>query len=184
MDRIIFVDTETGGVDPSKHSLLSVGLVAWDYNDGIIDTIEIFIKQDQYTVTKEAQKLNKFDIETHEKKAVPPLMAINAIKGFSISNTNRTNDIQLAGHNIQFDVSFLKKLFKDQNKSFNQLFSHRMIDTYSVLKFLQDADKINLDHISSASAFRLFHIKVDGRHSALGDAIATAQLYGELLKLV
>ena len=40
----LFVDTETGGVDPNKHSLLSIGLCLWSVREGIIDKTELFIK--------------------------------------------------------------------------------------------------------------------------------------------
>ena len=30
MARLLFIDTETGGLNPEKHSLLSVGFVVWD----------------------------------------------------------------------------------------------------------------------------------------------------------
>lgn len=33
-NRYVFIDTETGGTIPQKHSLLQIGLVIWDYNDG------------------------------------------------------------------------------------------------------------------------------------------------------
>ena len=59
-----------------------------------------------------------------------------------------------------------------------------MIDTFSILKFLVDAGEIDLNPISSANAFKKFKINVEERHSALGDAIATANLYGELLRTV
>ena len=38
--------------------------------------------------------------------------------------------------------------------------------------------------ISSDDAFDLFGIKVEGRHTALGDAVATAQLFMKLLNTV
>ncbi len=28
-DKILFIDTETGGLDPASHSLLSLALVVW-----------------------------------------------------------------------------------------------------------------------------------------------------------
>lgn len=58
-----------------------------------------------------------------------------------------------------------------------------MIDTYSILKYLVDIGKIDFNPISSSNAFRCFNIKVNGWHSALGDAIATAQLYEKLLSI-
>lgn len=184
MESIVFIDTETGGTNPQKHSLLSVGLVAWNQKDGIVATREIFIKSKEYIFTKEAKKLNKFDQEQHETIAISHRAAIKEIRDFCISNTAKTKEIQVAGHNIQFDVAFLKKMFEEQNRSYNSLFSHRMIDTFSILKYLKDAGKIDVDQISSAKAFKLFNIMVNGRHSALGDAVATAKLYEALIKVI
>lgn len=181
MERIIFFDTETGGTNPDKHSLLSVGMVAWDRNNGIIKTQEVFLKSENYVFTNEAKKINKFDREKHDAIAASHGDAVDGIRDFCITYSGQTSEIQIAGHNIQFDVAFLKKLFQEQNRSFNRLFSHRMIDTYSILKFLVDSERIDLNPISSAGAFKLFGIKVNGRHSALGDAVATAQLYETLI---
>ena len=58
--KLLFIDTETGGIDCGKHSLLSIGLVVWDNDQGIIDSTEILIKNKEYVVTKEAQRINKF----------------------------------------------------------------------------------------------------------------------------
>lgn len=184
MDTIIFIDTETGGTDPDKHSLFSVGLVAWNREKGIIDSCEIFIKSETYTYTVEAQKINKFQKEQHEKNAVSHKDAVAAIRSFCIKNTKKTKEIQVAGHNIQFDIAFLRKLFEAENRSINRLFSHRMIDTFSILRFLVDAGKIEMSPISSSNAFKILNIKVDDRHSALGDAVATAKLYEKLLSIV
>ena len=184
METIIFVDTETGGTNPDKHSLLSVGLVAWDRTNGIIDKREVFLKSDTYSFTQKAVEINKFDRAEHDAIAVPHDYAVNMIRDFCVKNTGANKDIQIAGHNIQFDVAFLKKLFKEQNRSFSSLFSHRMIDTFSILKYLNDAGKISINPLSSANAFKLFDIKVKKRHSALGDAVATAHLYEALIKLI
>lgn len=184
MENIIFCDTETGGTNPDKHSLLSVGLVAWNRTDGIVDKCEVFLKSDTYSFTKKAIGLNKFDRLEHDAIAVSHNYAVNVIRGFCIKNTGKKEEIQIAGHNIQFDVAFLKKLFKEENHSFNSLFSHRMIDTFSILKYLNDAGKIEMNPISSANAFKLFGIIVEKRHSALGDAIATAQLYEALINMI
>ena len=92
--------------------------------------------------------------------------------------------IPLAGHNTQFDVQFLKKMFKDNHRSFDSIFSHRIVDTYSILKFLQDGCIIKDTINSSAQAFKFFGIVVDGRYTALGDAQATMRLYEKMLQLL
>lgn len=88
--------------------------------------------------------------------------------------------IPLAGHNTQFDVGFLK----ENKRSYNELFSHRIIDTYTLLRSLYYTGKISEDISSSAQAFKFFGIQVDGRHTAKGDVIATVELYNKLLELL
>ena len=75
-------------------------------------------------------------------------------------------------------------MFKDNRRSFDNVFLHRIVDTYSILKFLQDAGIITDKIDSSSQAFNYFEIIVDGRHTALGDAKATMRLYEKLIQLL
>lgn len=56
-------------------------------------------------------------------------------------------------------------------------------DTSSILYYLYLAGHIKQKAISSDEAFDYFGIKVEGRHTAIGDAIATAKLFTKLLYL-
>lgn len=182
--RYVFIDTETGGTDPDKHSLLSIGVCIWDIQYGILDHKEFYVKNNEYIVTKHAQEMNKFNLNIHKSKAIPPIDIINTLIDFCRNYFPDNVAIPIIGHNIQFDVNFLKKLFKDNNRSFNQYFSHRYIDTYSVFKTCVLAGLIDKNLNSSADAFSYFGIKVKERHSALGDCIATVELYEKLLALL
>ena len=181
---LLFLDTETGGVDCNKHSLLSIGLAVWESNGKIVDSTEIIIEHASYVVTSTAQSINKFDQEIHKKSAVSPSKAISVLLNFCELYFDDGLLIPLAGHNTQFDVGFLKVFLKTNNRSYNKLFSHRIIDTYTLLRSLYYSKKISEDISSSAEAFAYFGIKVDGRHTAKGDAIATAELYSKLLHLL
>lgn len=183
-DRLLFVDTETGGIDPNKHSLLSIGLAVWKSSKEIIDSTEILIKHNNYVVTSTARRINKFDEPTHERCAVEPKEAISTMLNFCRSYFDKELLIPLAGHNTQFDVAYLKVFLKSNNRSYNDLFSHRIIDTYTLIRSLYYAGKIKKDISSSAQAFSYFGITVDGRHTAQGDALATAKLYNKLLELL
>jgi DNA polymerase-3 subunit epsilon len=92
--------------------------------------------------------------------------------------------ITLAGHNVHFDANFLRSFFSANDKNFSEFFSHRIIDTSSILYYLYLAGRIKQRAISSDEAFNLFDIKVEGRHTAIGDAIATAKLFTKLLDLL
>ncbi|WP_425060342.1 3'-5' exonuclease DinG [Sporomusa carbonis] len=183
-EKLLFIDTETGGIDCNKHSLLSVGLVVWGNDREIIDSTEVFIRHRNYIVTSTAQNINKFNMQEHEQLAVHPKKAIELILNFCKQHFSENLLIPLAGHNTQFDVNFLKVFLKKNGRSFDQIFSHRIIDTYTLLRSLYYSGKITNDISSSTQAFRYFDIKVNGRHSAKGDAIATAQLFSRLLELL
>lgn len=183
INRLLFIDTETGGQDPNKHSLFSIGLVVWDKHEGILDQMELFIKSEQYVYTKEAININHFEVQNHEQKAVKPKEAIRIIDSFLSRNFIDEYKVPIAGHNVQFDVNFLKKLYYTNNASFSNRFSHRIVDTYSIARFLVDVGFINLETISSSELFRNLNIKVNERHSALSDAFATAELYSKLITL-
>lgn len=183
MARLLFIDTETGGLDPEKHSLLSVGFAVWDSILGECYSAEYHLKNENYYITKTAQRINKLTDSDFDDAIIPK----DLIKKFEEIKEMYFTDyaaIPLAGHNTQFDVQFIKKMFKDNHRSFDNIFLHRIVDTYSILKFLQDADIIANRINSSAQAFKFFEITVDGRHTALGDAKATMRLYEKMIQLL
>jgi len=181
-DRLLFIDTETGGLDPNKHSLLSLAMVVWEDME-IIDSQELLINDGKLSVTKEALSINKIDIEKHKKSAILSSQAIEKIVAFIGKHFPHQRKITLAGHNVQFDVNFLRFFFSQNNENFSKFFSHRIIDTSSILYYLYLAGHLKQKAVSSDDAFELFKIKVEGRHTAIGDAIATAKLFTKLLYL-
>ena len=182
-DKLLFIDAETGGLDPDKHSLLSLAMVVWEDME-IIDSLELLINDGILSVTEAALAINRIDIEKHKQTAIPSRQAIDEMLLFIGRHLPTQKKIILAGHNVHFDVAFLKAFFSANNKDFSEFFSHRIIDTSSILHYLYLSGKIKQKAISSDESFALFDIKVEGRHTALGDAIATAKLFTKLLSLI
>lgn len=182
--RYAFIDTETGGIIPGKHSLLSVGVVIWEAGYGILDKKEFYIKSEEYVITQEAKRINKFDEAKHEKLAKLPRIVIKELLEFLKMYFDEGMYVPLAGHNVQFDINFLKSFFSENNRSFNQHFSHRVIDTYSVYKTLILSGLIDENINSSHDAFNYFGIQVKQRHDALSDCIATVELYEKMISLI
>lgn len=67
MNKYIFIDTETGGIDPNYSSLLSIGLIVWE-DRKIKCSKEFFIKQKSYNVTSIALRINNINLVDLEKK--------------------------------------------------------------------------------------------------------------------
>lgn len=181
-DKIVFIDTETGGLHPSHHSLLSIGLVEWE-NGKINQTKEILVDDGELKATEAALAINKIDLNSHKESAISPEEAVQEVLSFIGWTSKERDKITLAGHNVGFDIKFTRHLFERQNYNFDDYFSHRSIDTSSILHYLYFSGKLSSKIVGSSEAFAHFGIKVRGRHTALGDAIATARLFDELIKL-
>ena len=89
------------------------------------------------------------------------------------------------GHNIAFDIAFLQRLYRLAGATYAADFSHRTVDTHSLLWALMSAGKLP-DVRSSDAAFAHFDIAPPPalRHTALGDAVATRELVERLLDLL
>lgn len=187
MDRkLLVIDLETSGLDPDLHSVLSIGAAAW-IPGFIIDSIEIFISEETSTIDPEAMRINQIDPAWLRDNGISASLAVAKLEAFVRRNfdfSDPNTRVSLVGHNLGFDVPFLKRLYKRVGVSYQATFSHRMIDTASVLGSLVLAGRLPLSEASSAEAFEYFGIRVPGRHTALGDAIATARLLDGLLNVL
>ena len=184
MNNYLFLDTETGGLDPRRHSLLSLGLVAGDAK-GVAESLEILLRHETYGVTGGGMKVNRIDIAGHHEQALAPAAALEVMDGFLARHFVADAPIILVGHNIAFDRAFLGAFLETQGRDLEPRFSHRTIDTHSVAAALQDAGRIPAAvRLSSTGLFAHFGIMVPEaqRHTALGDALATFELYWKLVE--
>ncbi len=184
--RLLVIDTETGGLDADVHSVLSIGAVVWA--PGIIgDTLEIFISEDTVSVQPDALRINKADLVWLRDHGVSPTVAVSVLETFVRSHfdlSDHKTRVGLAGHNLGFDIPFLKRLYRQTGFLYCDLFSHRTIDTAGILRFLTLAGLLPLSEAGSTEAFEYFQIAVPSRHTALADAVATAQLLDKLVALL
>jgi DNA polymerase-3 subunit epsilon len=99
---------------------------------------------------------------------------------------HRCQPIILAGHNVAFDQAFLATFLAGQGRTLEPRFSHRLVDTHSLASGLRDAGRLPVDDLSSSALFSHFAIQVpeEKRHTALGDALATFELYWKLVGLM
>jgi DNA polymerase-3 subunit epsilon len=184
MGNLVILDTETGGLDPEKVSILSVGVVVVDENLVELGQKEIFVKEDDIVAEEQALKVNKIDLNWLKVTGKNPFNAVLELEFFlsGFFDCAKESSIPLAGHNIGFDIGFMKRLYRLAGKNFEQTFSHRTMDTASVLRFLKLAG-VTQTEASSNQAFAHYKIVVaeEKRHTALGDALATAELLRKLV---
>ena len=178
MASLIFLDTETGGTDPERHSLLTVGLVTLDTKSGEVARPELLrVRDAPYRVEAAALAVNGIDIRRHDEAAKEKEVAANELRAYL--QYKRKKRVMLGGHNVQFDLRFLMALLPD----YHELILGGVVDTKIVAQFLKHAGRLpgTLD-TSLGSLAAHFGITFQA-HDALEDARATALVYAAMLRL-
>lgn len=186
MNRLLIFDTETGGLDPAIHSLLSIGGVVWE--DGrIVDTIEINIVEDQITADIKALAVNKIDLAEHKANGVDIYDAINLWEAF-VTKHFGTKKVELCGHNVGFDLGFLKRFYRlsSREQFYDKRYSYRSLDTISLAFGLKLSGKLPLQKLNLASLWKHYGIEVsqDKAHNALTDALVTAEILNKMIGVI
>jgi DNA polymerase III epsilon subunit-like protein len=185
LETFVAIDTETTGLNFWEHQILSVGLVVVKKGE-ITAKKEVKVKYPTYNVTAGALNVNKINLVEHDKIALTPYDAIaeinNFIQSFAIINSK---PVRVVGHNYdQFDLQFMANFFRENNPPYSRLFSSRLIDTCVLMRALYDSGIIQEEAFSLEKALKLFEIEREESHTALDDAIATAQLYLMILNIL
>lgn len=191
--KILIVDTETGGLNPEINPLLELGAVVWEDRE-IIDEFQVFVNELDIlykgklpVVEQAALDINKIDLDWIRENGLRPreaLIEYHKFFGKHFHVTGYASKINLGGHNTVFDTSFKKRLYWHTKTNYEELFSHRLLDTSGIIQFLILTENILMKKSDLTSALKYFDIDVVDRHTGLGDARATAQLLNELIKLV
>ena len=223
-DRLLIIDTETGGLDPRTNAILEVAGVVWERNPGqagrILGKFRYAVDDPDGTCEPRALEINGIDLATHN--GLPPKLVVALIEDFirevyighesgihlllnpRVSGCPKVDRVILGGHNVGFDVGFLKRLYdladkprgffgffkrlyrlvvrRDSHDSrYEKIFSHRLIDTCGVVRYLVLAGALPLEGAGSKEAFEYFGIYPEKAHTALADAEATAKLLDNLI---
>lgn len=176
---VVIIDTETGGLDPSRHSILSVGMVVLGTNQ----ECEVFISEPTISAEPEALAINGINLEWLRAVGLSPQAAVLSIEEFR-TQVSQDGPITFAGHNLSFDVGFLRRLYTIAGAEWPRGLTHRTVDTHSLLWALAVSGKIPASACGSEGAFAFFGIDAPGRHTALGDARATSLLLARLIGLI
>jgi len=162
-------DTETTGLDPDGgDEIISIGAVRIANNKIVYQ--DLF---EELVDPKRDIPLESYNIHGINYEMVAGKKDINATLPIF---KNYTSQSVLVGHNIAFDM----KMLKVKEKTTNIKFSNPVLDTLLLSAILHPAQE---KHDMESIAKRL-GIDILGRHTALGDAIATAEIFLKLVSLL
>lgn len=185
--KILFIDTETGGVNTQNSALIQIsGIVRIDRLD--IERFNFFVKPyPGLEVTDKAlaiQGRSRKEIENYEYETVV-YKKLKEIFDRYIDKYDRTDKFIVAGYNVRFDIEILNSLFKRHND--NYLFSYiesTTIDPLQIIGFLQLCNKLPfLENNKLETWCKYFNIKLNA-HDSMEDIVATKKLIFKIVELI
>ncbi|MDD2972707.1 MAG: 3'-5' exonuclease [Lachnospiraceae bacterium] len=154
----VSLDLETTGLYPKQDRIIEIGAVKVVEHE-VVDTYVTFVNPGR-NLTEKVRELTGI---TGEDLAAAPFIedCIQDLLEF-------TGELPLLGHSVLFDYSFVKRAAVNVGKTFDK----EGIDTLQIArKYLPELESRNLGYLC-----RYFGIAHE-EHRALGDALATHELY-------
>jgi DNA polymerase III epsilon subunit-like protein len=184
--RYVAFDCETTGVD-ELCNLLTVSFIVLDKDLNSIDSLDLSIKQSHgYVVYPEALAINKIDLIKHHTTSIELEQARNMLHTFL--NTYKRNYLLIPiGHNIAFDIRFIKTSGLITAEEFPKYFSHNHIDTVTISQFMKVCGHLPLHQsisLTNLSAYYSLSTSTTLQHSSHYDTQMTIKLLKQYKDMV
>lgn len=179
--KLFLIDTETGGLDPLNHSLLS-GYVAILNSDLTIEQEYEFKHRDPVLrVTPDALAINKIDLRTYADQGTSSSEISQKIRNMCAKVYKDTGmKPHPMGQNVTFDLDFLSATFPE----LSPMLSRRFLDTSVLALDAQLQGKLpSTLSLSLGSLGKHFSLNTDKWHDAKADALLCLEIYKCLKKL-
>jgi DNA polymerase-3 subunit epsilon len=183
MKKVIYIDTETTGLDKVKHGLRELAYIVE------IDGEEVesgLFKINPLTYNKEVEidpkalEISKKTLEdltgdeyTDSRYCFSSL--IELLDKY-IDKFNKEDKFIINGYNTSFDIGFIQEWFTDNNNKFyGAYFNYKDLDVFALVKYLKYLGYINTKNDKLETICNHFDIDI-AAHNALDDIKATKKL--------
>lgn len=204
MKRLVYIDTETTGLNPNKHGLREVAVII--EIDGVVKDKQLFKinpwtyrKNDEdnfVEIDEKALEISGLTVEDitqnkeYQNSTVQQVRLFDLLSKYSpgieddydwTDDTKEDYRFQLVGYNVKFDIDFIKAWFKDENTfNFSNIFTHKSLDVFELVKHLKNFNLLDTQNEKLETVCKHFGIQINA-HNAMDDIAATKELY-ELLQ--
>lgn len=179
--KFLFMDTETGGIDPETTSLLTACFVIAEYKNKrfeIFEDLKLTLKPDDgiYKVTKYSLDVNKICIPTHDEYAMTYSDAAHQLGCLLESEFGDQQKYIPVGYAIEFDIKFIKK-FIISSDDYDHYISIHPIDCHIIANMLFQLGMMHgVTSIKLSELAAFFGVDATGIHSAANDVLITMNI--------
>jgi len=183
------IDVETTGLNPDEHDIIEICAVELDADIKPTGTpLQIYICPDRpENAQRQALKVNRITLPEAINRGMDSMKAIDRFcEWFDSLNLAKGKKIAPLGHNYGFDKSFITKWLGDD--LYNLMFDYHVRDSVIAAHYLNDRayfrnEKQPFSKQSLAYCCRELNVENQSAHTAIGDCLATAEVYRKMLRL-
>jgi DNA polymerase-3 subunit epsilon len=186
MQKTLFFDVETTGLDYKKHSIIQfAGIMEYDGEE--VDRISVkFQPFDEALIDAEALEATSTAIEDL-LGYMPHEEGFAIVQGFLDKHCNKfdkTDKMWAGGYKVLFDLEFLEALFRYNGEKYGigSYFNWRRVDALYILYAMGWCDMIDVENYKLTTACKALNIPLLDAHDALSDIEATRAIIKKLLK--
>lgn len=169
--RLLVVDVETTGLDPSADCLVQIASCMLSRKDLREEAHFVTYVRPDSPISAEAQAVHGLT-ETDLASAPSLDRAVRAFAEYAHS------DAILCGHNVSFDVAFLRNAYRRVGLQYP--FDYHTVDLWSIAFFILAAQRTSLPSYDLNALCSHYGIKRGSRHDALEDVRASADILRHL----
>ena len=188
-NKILFLDLETTGTDFAEHSIVEFGGVFYNGRE-LTKTLKHYMQSPKESnISMKAMSVNHTDIRTYlsnyprkEEKQFAISLADEII-----TLNRKYGKLKIGGHNVAFDIVFIKTLFNKFNiKGWDEIFDFNPVDTSVIGHFLRSIKVLDMQSFNLHKLAEVLKIEIEEQHlhKAWYDAEITAKCYFALQDLI
>lgn len=168
---LLLIDVETTGLNPREDCIVQISA-------GVLSRRDLTLEREFTSLVRPTAPMSARARAVHglsdEVLATAPGLdqVLEQFHAFAPAN------VILAGHNVGFDVGFLRAAYASLGKSFE--FDYHLLDVWSIAFFVLGAQGVNLEAFNLNSLCSLFGVRRDMNHDAAQDMRATAAILRHL----
>lgn len=189
MNKIIFIDTETGGVNAEKSALIQLSGII-EVNGTEKEKFNFYIKPFENSEVNEkalevqGRTLEELGTEKYIDESIIYKKFLEILDKY-IDKYDKNDKFIVAGYNVKFDIDILKALFeRNNNKFLFSYFNSSMLDPLYSVRLLQVAGMLPvLENNKLETWCKYFNIELKA-HDSLQDITATKKLIEKLVELI